>query len=86
MPVAMIQSSFQTPLLAAVGAAALLEACCGSASGTAIALTAITMLEDPEHSMTSAAAANPLPEDRFARKGRARHGRGLDNSNGSMAG
>jgi hypothetical protein len=61
----------------------LLETCCGSASGTAIALTAITMPADPEHGMTSAAAANPLPEDRFARKRHARHGRGLDNCNGS---
>jgi hypothetical protein len=69
--------------MAAVGAASLLETCCGPASGTAIALAAITMLADPEHGMTSVAAANSLPENRFARKRHARHRRGLDNSNGS---
>jgi hypothetical protein len=79
----MIQPSFQTLLMAAVGAAPLLETCCGPASGTAIALAAITVLADPEHGMTSAAAANPLPENRFAMKRHARPMRGLDNSNGS---
>jgi hypothetical protein len=79
----MIQPSFRTPLMPAVGAASLLQACCGPASGTAITLAAIAMLTDPEHSMTSAAAADPLPENRFAMKRHARHGRGLDNSNGS---
>jgi hypothetical protein len=39
------------------------------------------MLTDPEHCMTSAAAANPLPENRFALNRHARHRRGLDNGN-----
>ena len=83
MPVAMVQPSFATPLMAAVDAAPLLETCRGTASAAAIALTAITMLTDPEHGMTPAAAAKPLPENRFAMNRHARHRRGLDNGNGS---
>jgi hypothetical protein len=79
----MVQPSFQTPLMAAVGAVALLETRSGTASGAAIALPAITMLTDPEHGMTSAAAANPLTENRFAMNRHARHGRELDHGNGS---
>jgi hypothetical protein len=75
----MVQPSFQTPLMAAVGAAALLETRFGTASGAAITLTPITMLADPEHCLTSAAAANPLPENRFTMNRHARRRRGLDN-------
>ncbi len=77
----MVQPSFETPLMAAVGAAPLLETCFGTAGGAAIALSAITMLTDPEHCVTSAAVANPLPENRFAMSRHARHRRGLDNGN-----
>jgi hypothetical protein len=77
----MVQPSFETPLMAAVGAAPLLEACCGTASGAAIALAAITVPADPEHGMTSATAANPLPENRFAMKRHAANRRRLDNGN-----
>jgi hypothetical protein len=61
----------------------LLETCLGTATGAAIALSVITMLTDPEHCMTSAAAANPLPENRCALSRHTRHRRGLDNGNGS---
>ena len=81
LPVAMVQPSFATPLMAAVGAAPLLETCLGTASGAAITLTPITMLADPEHCMTSAAAADPLPENRFPMNRHACHRRGLDNGN-----
>jgi len=77
----MIQPSFETPLMAPVGVASLLEACFGAASGAAIALSAITMLTDPEHGLTCDAAANPLPENRSAMIRHAR--RGLDNGNRS---
>jgi len=83
LTVAMIQPAFQALLMAAVGAAPLLQTRSNPASGAAIALAAITMLADPEHDLTSAAAANPLPENRFAMKRHARHRRGLDNGNGS---
>jgi hypothetical protein len=54
-----------------------------AAHWAAIALTAITVLTDPEHHMTSTAAANPLPQNHFARKHHARRRRGLDNGSRS---
>src|SRR5450756_233875 len=67
LPVAMIQPSFRASLMAAVGTASLLESGFSAASGTAIALSAITVLADPEHRVASTAAANPLPEKHFAK-------------------
>ena len=83
LPVSMIQPSFETPLMAAIGVALLLEACCSAASRAAIALSAITMLTDPEQGMTGVAVAHPLPENRSAMIRHARHRRGLDNGNRS---
>lgn len=66
LPVAMVQSSFQAPLVAAVGGASLPEPGFRAASGAAIALPAITVWTNPEHRMATTAAANPLPENYFA--------------------
>jgi len=66
LPVPMVQSSFRAPLVAAVGRASLLDPGFSAASGAAIALSAITVLADPEHRVASNAAANPLPENHFA--------------------
>jgi len=66
LPVAMVEPPFQAPLVAAVGAAPLLESCCGTAGEAAIALSTITVLTDPEHRVASAATANPLTENYFA--------------------
>ena len=66
LPVAMVEPPFQAPLVAAVGAAPLLESCCGTAGEAAIALSTITVLTDPEHRVASAATANPLRENYFA--------------------
>ena len=74
----MVQPFFQTPLMAAVGAAPLLETCFGTASGAAIALSPITVRTDAEHRMASTAAANPLPQNHFARNRHAHYRRGLD--------
>jgi hypothetical protein len=79
----MVQPSFPAILVAAVGAAPLLEPGCGPASGAAIALSAVTVRTDPEHRLASAAAANPLPENDFAMKCHARPQAGLDNGNRS---
>jgi hypothetical protein len=75
----MVQPPFRAPLVAAVGAAPLLEPGLGTARRTAIALPAVTVLTDPEHRVASTAGANPLPENHFAMKRHARPQTGLDN-------
>ncbi len=83
LPVAMVQPSFDTPLMPAVGTASLLASCGGAAGEAAITLSAITVLTDPEHCVTSTAAANPLPENHFAVNRHARAPAGLDNGSRS---
>ena len=62
---------------------ALPESGLSTASGAAVALSAIAVLADPEHRVASSAAANPLPENYFA-VGRHPCPRvGLDNGNRS---
>jgi hypothetical protein len=62
----------------AVSAASLPEPGFGAAGEAAIALSAITVLTDPEHRVTSIAAANPLTENHFAINRHARPQTGLD--------
>ena len=62
LSVAMIESPFQTPLVATVGPSTLAKPRLAPACQAAIALSAITVLTDPEHRLTSTAAANPLPQ------------------------
>jgi hypothetical protein len=62
----MIEPAFGTPLVPAVGISALLASRYQTASRAAIALPAITMRTDKEHSLASLAAANPLPENYFS--------------------
>jgi hypothetical protein len=83
LPVAMIESSFQAPLMAAVSTASLLDPGLSAARGTAIAVSAITVLADPEHRMASPAAANPLPKNHFAMSRHPCVRAGLDNGNRS---
>jgi hypothetical protein len=66
LPVAMVESAFRAALVAAVGAAPLLEPCFGAAGHAAIALSTITVLTDPEHRVASIATANPLTENYVA--------------------
>lgn len=61
LPVAMVEAAFQAPLVAVVGAAPLLESGLSTASGAAVALSAIAVLADPEHRTAFTAAASPLP-------------------------
>ena len=79
----MIQPAFRTPLMPAVGIAALLETRGGTADTAAIALSPITMSADPEHRMTFPAAANPLTQNEFAMNRHARRRRALDNGSRS---
>lgn len=82
LAVAMIKPSFRTPLVAAVGAAALPAPRFGLASGTAIALPAITVSANPEHCVAS--NASPLTKDRLAMKIHTRRQQaGLDNGDRS---
>jgi len=79
LAVAVVEPSLRTPLVAAVGAAPLLESRLGAASRAAIALAAVAVLTDPEHRLAFAAAANPLTENRLAMDRHPRRQAGLDN-------
>lgn len=83
LAVAMVQTSFRTPLVAAVGRAPLPEPGFRAASMAAIALPAITVRTNPEHRVATTAAANPLPENYFAMSRHPCARAGLDNGNRS---
>jgi len=68
LPVTMVQTSFLTLLVPAVGATALLLPGRGAARLAAIAVSAIAMGTKPEHRMATAARANPRAERHFAVK------------------
>lgn len=74
LPVSMVQPPFRTPLVAAVGAAPLIDSRRATAIVTAIALPAVAVPADPKHRLT--ATAEPLPENRFAMSVQARPWRG----------
>jgi hypothetical protein len=78
-----IEPSLRAALVAAVGAAPLLESRLGAASRAAIALSAVAVLTDPEHRLAFCAAANPLTENRFAMDRHPRRQAGLDNGSQS---
>jgi hypothetical protein len=74
----MVQPCFGALLVTAIGTAPLLEPGLAAASGAAITLAAITVPTNPEHGAASAAAADPLMENRFVNR-HARQSAGLDN-------
>jgi hypothetical protein len=78
LPIPVVEPTFPTLLIAAVRSAVLPAPGFGAARRAAIALSAITMLTDPEHRLTSTAAASPLPQNHFAITCHARLRRGLD--------
>jgi hypothetical protein len=87
LTVTMIEPSFRTPLMAAVGAPSLEEAGLLTALGAAIALPAIAMRADEEHCVALVTEANTLPEYRFAMNSRhASSQAGLDNDRSFVAG
>ena len=81
LPVTMIQPSFLTSLIEAVGAAPLLKPGGDAASAAAVALATVAMPADPEHCLAFAAKANPLTENRFAINNHVRPWTGVDNGN-----
>ena len=66
LPVAMVESSFRAVLVAAVGPTSLVEPCLRATSGTAVPLSAITVLANPEDRPALLLRANPLTENRLA--------------------
>jgi hypothetical protein len=66
LTVAVIEPSFRTPLVPAIGAAPLLATGGFAARQTAIAVSAITMRADEEYCATARARTEPLPENHFA--------------------
>jgi hypothetical protein len=86
LPVAMIEPALQTPLVAAIGSAALPEPSFGAASRTAIALSAIAVRTNPEHCLASLAATNSRPEKHFSMNRHPPTQADFDNGNGSCQG
>ena len=79
LPVAMILPAFGTLLVSAVGTPSLLASGSGTADGTAVTLSTVTVLADPEYDVTPIAATNPLTQNHFAVNRHAPRRRGLDN-------
>ena len=72
--------------MAAVGTPPLLDSGGRAAGGTAITLSAITVLTYAENGMTAIAEANPLSQNHFAVNRHARRRRALDNGKPIMSG
>src|SRR5215467_582954 len=66
LAITVILPSFRTLLVAPVGAPMLSESGCGTAVGTAITLSAITVFTDPENGVTPFAQTDPLTQNQFA--------------------
>ena len=87
LTVAMIETSFGTLLMAAVGAPSLVDSGMLTAEGAAVALSTIAVRADEENCATLATEAKPLPEYRFAMNcHHASSQAGLDNGDGFVAG
>jgi hypothetical protein len=86
LPIPVVESAFQTLLMAAVGRPMLPAPGFGAARRAAIALSAIAMGTNPEHRLASLAAANPLPENHFAMNRHPPMQADFDNGNGSCQG
>jgi hypothetical protein len=85
LAVAVIEPSFQAPLVPVVGTAALLTPHLFTATWAAIPVSAITGWADEKHCMTS--AARPLPENRrFLSRRHASSQAGLDKRTSFVAG
>ena len=83
----MIEPSFGTLLVPAVGAPSLVDSGMLTAEGAAVALSTIAVRADEENCATLATEANPLPEHRFAMNCRhASSQAGLDNGDSFVAG
>ncbi len=81
----MIQPSFRTLLVPAIGITPLLQPALVPTDEAAIALAAVAMRADDEHQVTSTAQTNPLPENHFAGDRHMSSPAGLDNGSGFVA-
>src|SRR6266496_6145109 len=86
LPIPMIEPTLETPLVAAVGSAALPAPGFGATSQTAIALSAVTMRANPEYRLATLAATNPRPENHFCMNRHPPTEAVFDNRNGSCEG
>ncbi len=66
LTVSMIESSFDTLLVAEVRSASLLTATSGAAAGTTILLSPVTVAADPKDNATTLFPAKPLTQNNFA--------------------
>ncbi len=85
LTVPMIEPSFRTLLVPAVGGPSLTLAGLRAAGEAAIALSAVTVRAEEKYGVTLAAQTNPQPENRFALHRHARRQAGLDNGSDSVA-
>jgi hypothetical protein len=83
LPVAMIEPTLRTALVAAVSGAVLAAPGFAPASWAAIALAAIAVRANPEHRLASLAATHSRPENRFSMNRHPPTPAGFDNGNGS---
>jgi len=86
LAISMIEPAFRTPLVAAVGDTVLPPPGFSAARRATIALPPIAACTNPEHRLASLAAANPLPENRFALNRHPPAQADFDNGNGSCQG
>jgi hypothetical protein len=86
LPVPVVEPTFQTLLIAAVGSPVLPAPGFGAARRAAIALSAIAMCTNPEHRLASLAAANALPENHLSMNRHPPTQADFDNGNGSCQG
>jgi hypothetical protein len=86
LAVPMIEPTLRAQRVPAIGTPPLLAAALIPAGRAAIALGAIAVLTDPEHRVALPAAANPLPENRFAVIRHPRRQTGVDNGSQSWQG
>ena len=82
LAVTMIEPAFQTLLVAAVGASALMEPRLAPTCQAAIALSAITARTEKEGCAAIAGQANPKPQNHFASNRHASPQAGLDKDDG----
>ncbi len=82
----MIEPTFRTLLVPAIGAAPLPDSGLIAARAAAVALAAITAGTEKKERAAPATQAKPLPKDRFARNRHACSQAALDNGLGFVAG
>ena len=85
LPVAMVEPSFRTLLMSAIGSAPLPLPRLITASEAAVALSAIAMRTEKEHCEAVVEQANPLPENCFPMRHHASPQGVLDNGSRFVA-